>query len=99
MMKFSFAACSVLASVVCAKDSNDVAVEDVAGGKGGLRSLVREKAGIINGHVAEPGEYPFAASVQAHWGFHFCGGSLITKDVILSAAHCRCNAMRVSQEA
>ena len=34
------------------------------------------------------GRYPYAVSLQNPQTGHFCGGSLIAKDVVLSAAHC-----------
>jgi hypothetical protein len=43
---------------------------------------------IIGGTQAGQNEYPFAVSLQDHIG-HFCGGSLIARDVVLSAAHCQ----------
>lgn len=42
---------------------------------------------IIGGDKATEGRYPYAVSLQDDIG-HFCGGSLIAKDVVLSAAHC-----------
>lgn len=41
---------------------------------------------IINGDVAEEDRFSFAVSLQTSG--HFCGGSLIAKDMVLSAAHC-----------
>jgi len=43
---------------------------------------------IIGGQEATPNQYPFAVSLQ-DWGGHFCGGSLITKNIVLTAAHCQ----------
>ncbi len=43
---------------------------------------------IINGVETDNDEYPFAVSLQDSTG-HFCGGSLIAKNVVLSAAHCQ----------
>jgi len=43
---------------------------------------------IINGEMADINEYPFMVSLQDSMG-HFCGGSLIAKNVVLSAAHCQ----------
>jgi len=39
---------------------------------------------IIGGDEADSGEYPYAVSFSAEG--HFCGGSLISPDVVLSAA-------------
>jgi trypsin len=41
---------------------------------------------IIGGSEAPRNEYTFAVSLQDNG--HFCGGSLITKNVVLTAAHC-----------
>ena len=43
---------------------------------------------IINGEMADINEYPFMVSLKDSSG-HFCGGSLIAKNVVLSAAHCQ----------
>lgn len=43
---------------------------------------------IIDGEETEENEYPFVVSLQDSMG-HFCGGSLIAKNVVLSAAHCQ----------
>jgi len=45
-------------------------------------------ARIIGGRPVDIKTFPFAASLQDSGG-HFCGGSLITKHVVLSAAHCQ----------
>jgi len=42
---------------------------------------------IIGGDAAIEGRYSYAVSLQDEVG-HFCGGSLIAPDVVLSAAHC-----------
>ena len=42
---------------------------------------------IINGQVASQDRYPYTVSLQDDIG-HFCGGSLIAPDLVLSAAHC-----------
>lgn len=48
----------------------------------------RPESRIIGGTPASQNEYPFAVSLQDKIG-HFCGGSLIARDVVLSAAHCK----------
>ena len=43
---------------------------------------------IIGGSEAPANKYKFVASLQDGQG-HFCGGSLITKNAVLTAAHCQ----------
>ena len=50
-----------------------------------LSTMVSSHTRIIGGEKAEAGKFPYAVSFQDTSG-HFCGGSLISRDVVLSAA-------------
>lgn len=51
------------------------------------RNIIPNAAKVVNGVLADEGEYPYAVSLQNEFG-HFCGGSLITPSVVLTASHC-----------
>lgn len=48
----------------------------------------RDDTRIIGGRESTPHEHPFAVSLEDDNG-HFCGGSLITRNAVLTAAHCQ----------
>ncbi|XP_032892134.1 chymotrypsinogen B-like [Amblyraja radiata] len=43
---------------------------------------------IVNGEEAIPGSWPWQVSLQSGTGWHFCGGSLINENWVVTAAHC-----------
>ncbi|XP_077419053.1 chymotrypsin B-like [Vanacampus margaritifer] len=45
-------------------------------------------ARIVNGEEAVPHSWPWQVSLQQSNGFHFCGGSLINENWVVTAAHC-----------
>ncbi|XP_019549893.3 trypsin-1-like [Aedes albopictus] len=50
---------------------------------------------IVGGDEAEPHEFPYQISLQWNFNdgqtavFHFCGGSLLNENFVLTAAHCK----------
>ena len=51
------------------------------------REAIASRNRIIGGDEAVEGRYPYAVSIQDDIS-HYCGGSLIAPDIVLSAAHC-----------
>jgi len=43
---------------------------------------------IVGGIPAQPNEFPWQVSIRTMQDFHYCGGSIITNQWILTAAHC-----------
>jgi len=46
---------------------------------------------VISGgfSVSQKGKYPWLVSIRSSSGFHFCGGALLNKQWVLTAAHCK----------
>jgi hypothetical protein len=44
--------------------------------------------GIVGGDLAASGDFPFIVSLSRKGGSHFCGGSLLNANTVLTAAHC-----------
>ncbi|CAG0882774.1 unnamed protein product [Cyprideis torosa] len=54
-----------------------------------LRSVAMESPSrIIGGEETGIGEHPYVVSVQNILGYHFCTGSVLAEDWILTAGHC-----------
>merc|ERR1719201_679420 len=56
----------------------------------GKETLGRVDSRIIGGEISELGNWPWqAAMLHANYGDHIvCGGTIVTKKVIIGAAHC-----------
>ena len=56
--------------------------------KGDLSDVGPYNKDIVGGSNANISDYPYQVSVQTTSGFHFCGGSVLNENFILSANHC-----------
>ncbi|KAH7024880.1 trypsin-like cysteine/serine peptidase domain-containing protein [Microdochium trichocladiopsis] len=43
---------------------------------------------IVGGETAKAGDFPFIVSLSGYDGWHFCGGSLVNANTVITAAHC-----------
>ncbi|KAL3805445.1 hypothetical protein ACHAW5_009451 [Stephanodiscus triporus] len=50
-------------------------------------SLLSKSLRIVGGVEAQEGRYPYVVSITSDGSVHLCGGSLIAKDTVLTAAH------------
>uniref|UniRef100_A0A8W7P4J9 Peptidase S1 domain-containing protein n=1 Tax=Anopheles coluzzii TaxID=1518534 RepID=A0A8W7P4J9_ANOCL len=50
----------------------------------------RDNARIVNGYVAQPGQFPYQVAILSTFptGSGLCGGSVLTANYVLTAAHC-----------
>jgi len=63
-------------------------------GGGGRSKVAMLDLRIINGVSAPETRYPYSASLQYN-DQHFCGGSLVAPDLVVTAAHCTTTPMEI----
>ncbi|CAF1050046.1 unnamed protein product [Adineta ricciae] len=52
----------------------------------------RNQGRIVGGENAQPYSWPWVVSIRSQLNTHFCGGSLLNEEWVLTAAHCITNA-------
>lgn len=51
-------------------------------------SIAGQTGKVVGGTDAAPGAYPFVVSLRTASNAHFCGGSILNNNWVLTASHC-----------
>lgn len=90
-MNLPLAALSILFATTTSASPSATTSSSIPQAKPALRNTkaraLKIEERIISGNNAPVDRYPYTVSLQ-DGDFHFCGGSLIAPDIVLSAAHC-----------